>query len=138
VPGTSFALEQLKTSFNYDLNGDGRLSTVVATRAPGGTLDLTAQTQNTTINLGPNTASASSGLNALSLNFIGTPDAILLGGSQDTIEYRLESASGIETVSNFVFGLDELNVDLVGAANSSLQAFDTTVVGAHAIAIARA
>jgi hypothetical protein len=77
VPGTSFVLQQLETSFNYDLSGDGRLSTVLTTSAPGGTLDLTPQTQDTTINLGPNTASASSGLNALSLNFIGTPDGDL-------------------------------------------------------------
>jgi hypothetical protein len=137
VSGQSFALEDLEPAFGEDLNGDGRLSVVLVTSAgPGNTVDLADQTQATTINLGGNTASVSAGLNAPSLAFIGTPDAITLGSSADTIEYALAPSSGIETIAGFILGQDELNIDLMGAANSALQLYNTTVGGAHAIAIA--
>ena len=47
----------------------------------------------------------------------------------------MEPASGIETIADFLYGLDHLTIDLAGAANSTLQAFDTTVDGNAAIAI---
>ena len=75
-------------------------------------------------------------LNAASLSFIGTPDAITLGSGATKIEYTLAQSSGIETIANFVYGQDELNIDLRGAASGLLQAYDTTVGGVHAIAIA--
>jgi hypothetical protein len=137
VSGQSFALEDLEPVFRQDLNGDGRLSAVLVTATgAGNTLDLTTQTQDTTINLGADTASASAGLNAPSLAFIGAPDAVTLGSDVDTIEYALAPASGIETIANFTVGVDELNIDLQGAANGVLQVYDTTVGGVHAIAIA--
>jgi hypothetical protein len=139
VSGQSFALEDLEPAFGEDLNGDGRLSTVLVTATgTGNTLNLAAQTQITTINLGANTASASAGLNAPNLAFIGTPDAVTLSSTSiaDTIEYALTPASGIETIANFTLGLDELNIDLSGAATSVLQAYNTTVGGQNAIAIA--
>ena len=137
VPGESFALEDLEPAFGEDLNGDGRLSAVLVTSpGAGNTLNLAAQTQATTINLGSNTASASAGLNAPSLAFIGSPDAITLGSSANTIEYALAPGSGIETIAGFILGQDELNIDLMGAAASALQINDTTVGGVHAIAIA--
>ena len=135
--GQSFALEDLEPVFGQDLNSDGRLSTTVIT-APtsGNAVDLTSQTTPVTVNLGGNTASASSGLNAPSLTFIGTPDTIAIGSAAATIEYALAPASGIEELSGFTYGTDLLNIDLQGAANSVLQAYDTTVGGAAAIAIA--
>jgi T5SS/PEP-CTERM-associated repeat protein len=137
VSGESFTLEDLEPAFGEDLNGDGRLSAVLVTSTGAdNTLNLAAQTQATTINLGGNTASVSAGLNAPSLAFIGSPDAITLGSSADTIEYALAPSSGIETIAGFILGHDELNIDLMGAAGSTLQLYNTTVGGVHAIAIA--
>ena len=136
VSATSFALEQLEPSFHQDLNGDGRLSTVVDLGTSGGdTLDLTSQTAIATVNQEGNTAQASAGLTAPSLSFIGTPDVLTLGSAGATVEYALAPSSGIETIANFTLGRDELNIDLMSAASSVLQAFDTTVSGNAAIAI---
>ena len=136
VPGQSFALEDLEPTFGQDLNGDGRLSSeLVTATGAGGVLNLSDQTQAATINLGGNGASAIAALNAVSLSFIGTPDAITLGSGADTIEYALTPGSGIETIANFTYGLDELNIDLAGAASSTLQAYNTMVNGVSAIAI---
>ena len=88
-----------------------------------------------TINLDGDTASVSAGLSAPSLTFIGTPDAITLGTGADTIDYTLASGSGIETIANFQYGLDQLDINLNGAANSVLQAANTTVSGQNAIAL---
>jgi hypothetical protein len=137
VSGQDFGVEDLEPSFHQDLNGDGRVSAVLATSTTGGgTLDLSDSEQATTVNLGTNTASASPGLNASSLTFIGTPDAITLGSTAATIEYSLAATSGIETIAHFILGTDELNIDLMGAANSVLKAYNTTVGGVNAIAIA--
>jgi exo-beta-1,3-glucanase (GH17 family) len=136
VTGQSFALEDLEPSFQQDLNGDGRLSTQLNTTAVTNVLNLSGQSQATTINLGSNTASASVGLSQPSLTFIHIPYAITLGTGASIVEYALQPSSGIETVVNFVFGTDELNIDLAGAANGTLLAFDTFVGGNHAIALA--
>ena len=45
-------------------------------------------------------------------------------------------SSGIETIANFVPAKDELNIDFQGAASSSLQAYNTSVGGVSAIALA--
>ncbi|HUB44321.1 MAG TPA: choice-of-anchor D domain-containing protein [Acetobacteraceae bacterium] len=136
VPGESFALEDLEPTFGQDLNGDGRLSTaLVTTVGAGDVLNLSNQAQVTTINLGSNGASATPGLNGAHLTFIGSPDAITLGSGEDTIEYALTPSSGIETIAGFVYGTDELNIDLMGAASSTLQAYDTSANGLAAIAI---
>ena len=135
VSGQSFILEDLEPSFQEDLNNDGRLSTQLITAGP--TVDLSSQSAAATINLGSDTASASSGLSAPSLAFIGgTPDAITLGSGASIVEYALQPSSGIETVAGFVLGTHELNIDLNGAANSVLEAFNTTVNGSAAIALA--
>ncbi len=134
VTGQSFVLEDLEPTFGEDLNGDARLSAQLITT--GTTVNLVSQTQSTTINLGANTASASAGLSAPSLAFLGTPDTITLGTHAAIVEYALQPSSGIETVAGFILGTDELNIDLVGAASSTLKAFDTTVNGSAAIALA--
>jgi serralysin len=137
VSGEDFSLEDLEPTFGQNLNGEDTVSTVLdTTTSTGGVLNLTGQIQATTINLGENTASAGTGLNAPSLSFLGTPDAITLGSGATKIEYTLAQSSGIETIANFVYGQDELNIDLPGAAPGLLQAYDTAVGGAHAIAIA--
>jgi hypothetical protein len=84
---------------------------------------------------GDNNASASAGLNAPSLMFIGIPDNLTLGLSPFTLQFTLQASSGIEEIGNFQYGLDALNIDLKGSANSVLQATDTTVNGVHAISI---
>ena len=137
VSGQSFTLEGLEPTFGADLNGDHRLSAVLVTSpGSGNVLNLAAQTQATTINLGSNIASVHAGLNAPSLSFIGTPDAITLGSTADIIEYALQPSSGIEEVAGFILGTDELNIDLMGMTSNSLLAFDTKVNGNHAIALA--
>ncbi len=133
VAGQSFTLEGLESTFGEDLNSDGRLSTQVI--ATGPTVDLSSQSQSATINLGANTASASAGLSAPSLAFLGTPDTIILGTGAAIVEYALQPSSGIETVAGFVLGTDELNIDLAGAANSTLLAYDTKINGNAAIAL---
>jgi hypothetical protein len=111
------------------------VSTVLETATgTGGILNLAGQTQATTINLGENTAGASTGLNQPSLSFIGAPDAITLGEGATRIEYTLAPGSGIETIANFIYGQDELNINLLGTTSDLLQAYDTTVGGVHAIA----
>jgi hypothetical protein len=134
ISGQSFTLEDLEPAFSEDLNGDGRMSAALITT--GTTPNLTSQTQATTIKLGDNSASAAFGLNAPTLTFIGTQDAITLGSKADIVEYALAPSSGIETIANFVLGMDELNIDLMGGANSLLQAYNTSVGGVSAIAIA--
>jgi hypothetical protein len=135
VTGQDFALEDLEPTFKEDLNGDGRLSSTLFTAPTSGSaLNLTGNAASVTVNLGANTASASSGLNAPSLTFIGSPFAITLGSGAAIIEHALGASSGIETVANFALGTDVLNIDLLGAASSTLQAFDTTVGGVHAVA----
>jgi hypothetical protein len=137
VSGEDFSLEDLEPTFGQNLNGEGTLSMVLVTATgAGGVLNLTSQTAATTINLGENTASASTGLIAPSLSFLGAPDAITLGSGATKIEYTLAQSSGIETIANFVYGQDELNIDLQGTASGLLLAYDTTVGGVHAIAIA--
>jgi len=59
-----------------------------------------------------------------------------LGSGAAKIEYTLAQSSGIETIANFVYGQDELNIDLQGVSPAFLQAYDTTVGGVHAITIA--
>jgi hypothetical protein len=133
VSGQDFALQDLETSFRQDLDGNRQLSTQLITTGP--TVDLTGQSQAATVHLGANSTSATAGLTAPALTFIGPPDSIKLGTGTSIVEYALKASSGIETVANFVFGTDLLNVDLLGAANISLQAYDTMVFGVHAIAL---
>jgi serralysin len=79
VSGQSFALEDLNPLFGENLNGAPSLSGILVTTDPGGVVNLSAQTQNTTIKLGANSARAIGGLNASSLSFNGAPYAITLG-----------------------------------------------------------
>lgn len=74
-------------------------------------------------------------MSAPSLTFVGTPDALTLGSGASTINFALQTGDGIETVVNFAYGLDTLKINLNGAASSVLTAHDTTVAGAHAIAV---
>jgi hypothetical protein len=118
------------------LNGDKKLSALTISGTTGGdTLNLTGSAATATINLGGDTAKASAGLNAPSLAFIGTPDAITLGTGAATITDVLSASGGIETIANFTYGVDHLVLGLNGAASSVLKAFDTTVNGVHAISL---
>lgn len=132
-----FTLQDLETTFQQDLNGDGMLSTVLhISTSRTDTYDLSATATAATINLGGNTASTSSGLNTATLSFLGVPDSIVLGSGTSTVQYALTPNSGIETITGFLLGRDMLNIDLLGAGNAILRAFDTSVNGTHAIALA--
>ena len=134
LASTDLSLEILEPSFQQDLNGDGTIGApTVAIEAYGAT---TLASRTTTIHLGTDTASASDGLSAPSLAFIGIPNAIVLGTGASIVEYTLQASSGIATLANFVLGTDLLNIDLLGVATSALRTYDTTVDGVHAIAIA--
>jgi hypothetical protein len=123
VSGQSFALQDLEPGFQQDLNGDGRLSAqLVTTTGANDSVNLTGQTQATTIHLGADPATASTGLKAPSLSFSGTPDDITFGSGPSALEYALTPASGIEMVENFAYSTDLVNIDLLGKPNSSLAA----------------
>jgi hypothetical protein len=115
-----------------------QVSGITVTGTAGGdTIDLTGVVSPvTSIDLGRDAASVSAGLSAPALNFIGSPDAVILGSGPSTISYTLRPVRGIETISHFTYGLDTLTIDLKGTNASLVHAFDTTVNGAHAISIA--
>jgi hypothetical protein len=137
VAGSSFALEDLEPGFKQDLNGDGWLSSaLVAAAGSNGVVNLSGQTQPTTVDLGANGAVATGGLDAASLAFAGTPDDVTFGLGKSILEYAMAPSSGIEEIENFAYGTDRLNLDLLGGGSNSLLAFDTTVGGNHAIALA--
>ena len=118
------------------LNGDAKLSSVVITGTGGAnSLDLTGFTKQTMINLDGNTAFVSDGLSSPNLTFIGTPDAVTLGSASATVDYTLQSSSGIKSIANFQYGLDRLDINLNGAMISALEGSDTTVNGAPAISL---
>ncbi len=81
------------------------------------------------------TVLASSGLNAPALTFMGTPTLTFMSDDMPIISADL---NGVEEIAQFAYGLNELQIDLGGAAPSALVAFDTTVEGQHAIALANA
>jgi hypothetical protein len=66
---------------------------------------------------------------------MGSPGTIALTSNPETIQYALQPSSGIEEISGFQYGLDQLAINLLGAANNVLQAADTTVNGVHAISL---
>jgi hypothetical protein len=118
------------------LNGDSKLSALTITGTTSGdTLNLTGSKVATTINMDGDTASVSAGLSAPSLTFTGTPDAITLGTGASAIDYTMASSGGIETIANFQYGLDLLDISLNGAASSVLHAANTKVSGQNAISI---
>jgi hypothetical protein len=111
--------------------------TVAVTGTPvGDTMDLTNIHASAVVDLRGNTSSVSAGLNTPTLAFIGSPDVIVLGATTTSINYTLVPSGGLEMISNFQYGLDRLNIDLLGAGAATLQAYDTSVNGVHAIAIA--
>ena len=144
--GTDPSLESLEPSFQQDLNGDGTIGISLSAISAGaggaivngtGTVNAHDPAKNLPgLNLSPNTSYALSGLSAPALTFVGTHEAIVLGSAGAEIDFTLQPSGGIATLSNFRFGTDIMNIDLAGAATSALKAFDTTVEGVHAIALA--
>ena len=118
------ALAEINSSFSLSVTGTSGADTA----------DLSKISASATINLAGDTVSASAGLNAPSLTFVGPVDTILLGSAAATVDYAVQPASGIEEIFNFQYGSDQL--DLLGVAPGQLEAFDTTVNGQHAIALA--
>ena len=76
---------------------------------------------------------AISGLNAPSLSFTGAPTIAFMSADLPVITANL---GGVEEICQFAYGVNELQIDLRGAANSTLLAFDTSIGGQHAIALA--
>ena len=137
VTGPNFTLEDLNPIFHENLNGAPSLSAFLQTTTTGskGAVDLSAQTQNATIDMGNNSARSGNGLNGSHPNFSGTPFAITLGSNADIVEYALSPTSGIETVAGFNSSIDELNIALRGAPNGALQFHNITVNSAPAVSI---
>lgn len=118
------------------LNGDGKLASLTVTgTASADSLKLAGSKVAATIDLGGDTASVKAGLSAPILTFIGSPDAITLGSGAATIAYALRPSSGIETIAGFVSGMDRIQINLEGAANTVLKAAYDTVNGTPSIAI---
>lgn len=80
-------------------------------------------------------ASAASGLNAGALTFIGSPQTITMGGSVTAASTAIPPSTGIEEIANFAYGTDTLTVNL-SDLSGTLEAFDATINGVHAIALA--
>lgn len=76
--------------------------------------------------------SATTGLNAPSLTFMGAPAILFADDEVPVIEANLD---GIEEIAQFTYGVNELRIDLHG---SGLSVFDTMVGGQHAIALTSA
>jgi hypothetical protein len=110
------------------LNADSKMSTLaIGGTASGDTMILTGSKAAAMINLNGDNASAC--LTATSLTFTGSPDAVTLGTGASIIDYTLQPSSGVETIANFHFGLDKLDINLNGAANSVLEAVNATCNG---------
>ena len=119
---------------NTALGADGKLASITVTGTSGGdTLTLTGIKAPEAINLSGDTATATGGLGAAKLTLAGAPDTITLGTGAATITAGISGSSGITTVASFQFGLDALQLGLGSA--SSVQAFDTTYNGAHAVTL---
>ena len=146
VTGKDAALESLEPSFQQDLNGDGTIGIPSSSGAgvggsatlysPVAYLEDIARNPGGELPASSNTASASSGLSAPALSFIGTPEAVTLNPTGAEVVYTLQPYSGVDLITGFTYGIDILRIDMVGAANGILQAFDTSVGGVHAIALA--
>jgi hypothetical protein len=80
-------------------------------------------------------ASATNGLNATSLTFIGSPLVVTMGSGTTTATAAIPPAAGIEEIAGFTYGTDKLTLNL-SDLSGSLEAFNTTVGGVHAIALA--
>lgn len=115
---------------------DSKLASFTATGTTnGGTLNLAGLIDTGTVVLTGNHASFAAGLGSPSLSFITAPDAIVLGTAPTVVQATLNASGGIDTVSNFQFGIDQLILNLGGGAATSLHMANTTVAGQHAISI---
>jgi hypothetical protein len=116
------------------LNADSKLTALTISGTTGAdTLNLAGITIPATINLLGNSATASGGLGASTLSFLRPPDAITLGSGAATITAGISGSSGIETITNFQFGLDILQLNL--GSYSSVVATNTSYAGQHAISL---
>lgn len=134
VTGESFAIEQLQSTFKLAISGDTALRSTVVTNVASS--DLTSSPSTTVQLLGNSAFATYGGLSQSTLSISGTVGAVSLSTQgMDTIEFTLAPSSGIETINNFRYTVDELNIDLAGAGASVLQATDTQLNGAAAIAL---
>ncbi|MDR3522638.1 MAG: hypothetical protein P4L66_00895 [Acetobacteraceae bacterium] len=116
------------------LGTDNKLTGITITGTTGAnTLNLTGISAPVAIDLGGDTATVTGGLSAAAMNFITPPDVVTLGSGAATITAGLTGGSGIETIANFQFGLDQLQLSL--GSLTALNAFNTLYNGAHAIAL---
>ena len=119
-----------------EMINDSKLASVtVSGTSTAHSVDLTNLRVASTVALGGNSVSVSAGLASATLSFIGSPDRVTLGSAVSTVNYALQPSSGIETIFNFQYGLDRLDMDLLGAANIALQVADTSVNSAAAISL---
>ena len=116
------------------LGKDSKLTALTISGTTGAdTLNLTGIGSSVIVNLSGDSATASGGLGGAGLNFLTPPDAITLGSGAATITAGLSGSSGIETIANFQFGLDQLLLNL--GTLSTMTAINTSYNGQHAIAL---
>jgi len=119
-----------------NVDGDAKLTGITATGTSGSDrLVLTGVITPITVNLGADGASSKNPLNGANTSFIGAIDSVALGTGNSVIQFALQPSSGIETINNFHYGTDAVDINLEGALNGTLMVFDTIVSGLHAIAI---
>jgi hypothetical protein len=112
----------------------GTYSLAVSGTSGADTADLSNIAAPATINLEGGTIGASAGLSASSLSFLSPVDTVIPGSAAAMVQYAVQPTSGIEAIFDFQYGLDRL--DLLGVAPGQVAAFDTTLNGQHAIALA--
>jgi beta-glucanase (GH16 family) len=84
---------------------------------------------------GANTASLSG---AGVMTILGQADVVAARTVAATIHYTLAPATGVETIAEFHYGIDRLDIDLAGHAAADLLATDVVLAGAPAIALGAA
>lgn len=116
------------------LGADSKLAGITISGTTGAdTLNLTGIGASVIVNLGGDSATASGGLGEASLKFLTPPDLLTLGAGGATISAGMSGSSGIETIANFQFGLDQLLLNL--GTLSTMTAINTSYNGQHAIAL---
>ena len=89
------------------------------------------------IGAGANAASANlSGAGVMTI--LGPQDIVAARTGAATIHYTLTPGAGVETIADFRYGIDRLDIDLAGHAAADLLATDVVREGAPAIALGAA
>lgn len=134
LPEEDFAIQKLVPLFGEALDYYGFV-TPTQTALGVSTLTLTHTSPATLVQLTSNVAYDASGLANGTITLNGVPGTLFLTSATAEIEITLQPSNGIEVISGYQYGLDELNIDLKGAASSVLTVGSGTYNGHAAITL---